>query len=748
VLGRGGMGDVLRAVRDDDQYRAEVAIKVMRADVRNARAEQRFRTERQILASLDHRNIARLLDGGTTATGLPYVVMELVNGEPIDRHCESRNLSARDIVQLFLQVCAAVSFAHQHLVVHRDLKPANIFVTADGSVKLLDFGIARLLEADETAEAKADATVTQLRAMTLEYASPEQLSGGAVTTVSDVYSLGVVLYRLLTGQSPYRATGGDAARVAEILGDTTPTRPSATRNRRGIDTDLDHILLMALRKEPAKRYGSVDQLAGDLRNYLQGHAVMARRGTLGYRSSKFIRRHRVPIAASVLIAMSLITGTAFAIREARIADVERETAQRHFDSVRGLANKLFDFHDEISKLPGATKAREHLMKTSLEYLDVLYEERSSERSLRMELAEGYLRMARLQGSPYENSTGDSKGALASFQRAATMAEALHAEDAQDDRVLMLLAKIYSHQTFLQIFSFDSEDYLDTAQRAVKYAQLMRAAENVDDARESAKVQGNAYFAQTMALNRAARLREALEAAKRMLRVVEAFATRYPDDIKGLEMLGAAYNNVGMLTDPSLPREQSEANAADLTRKSIAIKERLVALEPSNDSYQWDLADGRHNLANYYLFAGKPLEALALYDLATPVMAARAQDANNATAQLYALLNANNRAWAQFNLGQVDAADAALRRIISDFQSFNARNDNLDAKFGMATSLAFHGRLLASEPDTASKRQARALLQSGIETMQEIDRASTLTGVNRLVLDEALAALAELDKAAR
>jgi eukaryotic-like serine/threonine-protein kinase len=641
-----------------------------------------------------------------------------------------------------------VSFAHQHLVVHRDLKPANIFVTADGSVKLLDFGIARLLEADETAEAKADATVTQLRAMTLEYASPEQLSGGAVTTLSDVYSLSVVLYRLLTGQSPYRATGGDAARVAEILGDTTPTRPSATRNQRGIDTDLDHILLMALRKEPAKRYGSVDQLAGDLRNYLQGHAVMARRGTLGYRSSKFIRRHRVPIAASVLIAMSLITGTAFAIREARIADVERETAQRHFDSVRGLANKLFDFHDEISKLPGATKAREHLMKTSLEYLDVLYEERSSERSLRMELAEGYLRMARLQGSPYENSTGDSKGALASFQRAASMAEALHAEDAQDDRVVLLLARIYSFQTFLQVFSVDSEDYLETAQRAVKYAQRIRAADSVDDARESAKAQGNAFFAQSAALNRAARLPEALEAGRRMLLVIEAFTARYPDDMKGLEMLGAAYNNVGMLTDPSLPREQSEANAAGLTRKSIAIKERLVALEPKNASYQWDLADGRHNLGNYYLFAGKPAEAMALYDLATPVMAARAQDGNNAVAQLYALMNASYRAWALFNLGQVDVADALLQRSATDFESFNARNENFDAKFGMALCRTFRGRLLASKADAASKRQARVLLQSGIELMRDVDKVSKLTGVNRQLLDEALATLATLKKAAR
>ena len=231
IIGTGGMGDVYKAVRDDDQYRAEVAIKLMRADMRNPLSEQRFRNERQILAALDHRNIARLLDGGTTPRGLPYVVMELVAGEPIDRYCDARSLGTRERVHLFLQVCAAVSFAHQHLVVHRDLKPNNILVTTDGSVKLLDFGIAKLIDPDTIAGTNTEETRTQLRAMTLEYASPEQVSGGTVTTVSDVYSLGVVLYRLLTGQSPYgkRATN-DAQRMAEILSDTAPTRPSQARH--------------------------------------------------------------------------------------------------------------------------------------------------------------------------------------------------------------------------------------------------------------------------------------------------------------------------------------------------------------------------------------------------------------------------------------------------------------------------------------------------------------------------------------
>ena len=378
LLGRGGMGDVYKAERADDQYHAEVAIKLVRTDQDADQVAWRFRSERQILASLEHRNIARLIDGGTTADGVPYLVIELVAGEPIDRYCDTHQLGVNERLRLFLQVCAAVSFAHQRLVVHRDLKPSNILVTPDGSVKLLDFGIAKLLERSLDA-APRDQTATQWRVMTIEYASPEQVRGEPITTVSDVYSLGVVLYRLLTGQSPYRTAADTVERMAEIIGDHVPTRPSAAvaadadratseydlprsqgmrRVQRRLQGDLDNVLLMALRKEPQRRYASVDQLADDLRRYLDGMPVLARGDAWTYRTSKFITRHKVAVAAGVLAVLALLAGIVTTTWQARIAAEQSQIAQEEARKQRAVQSFLTALFDKNTRMqPDAARAR-------------------------------------------------------------------------------------------------------------------------------------------------------------------------------------------------------------------------------------------------------------------------------------------------------------------------------------------------------------------------------------------------------
>jgi serine/threonine-protein kinase len=333
-IGRGGMGAVYLAERDDREFEQKVAIKLVRRGMDTEEIVRRFRSERQILAHLDHPNIAKLFDGGTTEDGRPYFVMELVEGRPIDEYCDDRKLPVRARLELFRQVCAVVHFAHQNLIVHRDLKPGNILVTADGVPKLLDFGIAKLLDPSQDLYAL---TRVDLRPMTPEYASPEQVKGETITTASDVYSLGVLLYVLLTGHRPYRPSPSDPQSLARAICDTDPIRPSSIVGRvesiqktdgsvfevtpeaisrvregderllrRRLSGDLDTIVLKAMQKDPQRRYASVDQLADDLGRHLQNLPVLARKDTVGYRTRKFVGRHRVGVAIAALFLLLIV----------------------------------------------------------------------------------------------------------------------------------------------------------------------------------------------------------------------------------------------------------------------------------------------------------------------------------------------------------------------------------------------------------------------------------------------------------
>jgi serine/threonine protein kinase len=347
-IGRGGMGSVYLAERADGAYRKQVAIKIVHAEEKNREILERFRQEREILASLDHPNIARLLDGGSTEEGLPYFVMEFVDGQPIHRWCDERKLNVRRRLELFRDVCAAVQYAHQHLVVHRDLKPGNILVTPDGTVKLLDFGIAKLLHPVQTGELPA--TITMMRLMTPEYASPEQIKGETTTTLTDVYSLGVVLYELLTGHRPYHLLSAAMHEIARVILEEEPTRPSdvvtttdegperdrlkqpitpqtvsavregdPNRLRKRLQGDLDSILLTSLRKEPSRRYSSVEAFSEDLRRHLENRPVSAREDSFWFRATRFARRHPGGVIAFVMIALLLGTASLTMIWGIRVA---------------------------------------------------------------------------------------------------------------------------------------------------------------------------------------------------------------------------------------------------------------------------------------------------------------------------------------------------------------------------------------------------------------------------------------------
>lgn len=362
-LAAGGMGVVYRAERADGLFQQEVAIKLIRAERATEWMLRRFEFERRTLAALQHPCIARLYDGGTTEDGCPYFVMELVRGETIDRYCERERLPIAARLRLLLQVCRAVHFAHQNLVVHCDLKPANILIDERGLPRLLDFGIARLLE-DEPAGATPVATRTIARVLTPEYASPEQLAGAAVTTALDVYSLGVVLYELSTGRRPLQSQSRSPAEWERMIREQTPERPSSrvfradsARDpgsiaatfrstpaglRRALHGDLDRIVLMALRKEPERRYASVQELADDLERYLAGQPVRARTNSLAYRASKFVRRNRVAVAASVAVLAALLFGLFSARESERKATAEALHARMEAESFQSIASFLMD----------------------------------------------------------------------------------------------------------------------------------------------------------------------------------------------------------------------------------------------------------------------------------------------------------------------------------------------------------------------------------------------------------------------
>jgi eukaryotic-like serine/threonine-protein kinase len=368
AIGRGGMGVVYLATRSDDAFEKRVAIKLVKRGMDTDEVLRRFARERRILAALDHPHIARLLDAGTTPGGLPYFVMEHVEGRPILEYCEARRLSTTERLKLFRDVCSAVAFAHQNLVVHRDLKPSNILVDEAGVVRLLDFGIAKLLSDSEGADDPASKTGTGLRPMTPRYSSPEQVRGEPIATSSDVYSLGVLLYELMTGRSPYRSPASpsssfSAADLERAICEEEPEKPSAAVGRelrRRLAGDVDTIVLLALHKDPRRRYGSVERLSEDVRRHLEGLPIAARKDTLLYRGGKFLRRHAV--GAAVAAVCVLLAAGAIATMAVQRARIERERLKA--EQISGFLAGLFRGSDPREARGSPLTVREMLDRGS------------------------------------------------------------------------------------------------------------------------------------------------------------------------------------------------------------------------------------------------------------------------------------------------------------------------------------------------------------------------------------------------
>ena len=444
-IGRGGMGSIYLAERADFQHR--VALKVIKRGMDTDEIVRRFEQEREVLAALNHPNIARLLDGGTTDDGLPFLVMEYVEGLPLTAYADENGLNVDERLALFRKICSAVAYAHQNLIVHRDLKPSNILVDSEGEPKLLDFGIAKLLSPDRSGQT----TETGLRLLTPEYASPEQIRGERVTTTSDVYSLGVLLYELLTGKKPYQITSRNAAEIMRVVCETAPERPSSvvpvsspwpvvdttqrsknattpgTRITRSLKGDLDNIILKALQKDSELRYFSVEQFADDIDRYLSGLPVIARRATLGYQFTKFIERNRTAAAFASVALIAILAGSSIAVWQAVVARQERARAENRLTEIRKLTGNLVSGWDkDIPENQITSLVRGRIADISSGYLEGLANE-TSDPAILKELAEAYLKL----GHEYSWGNVNEEKAKVSFKAAESIARQLIAVDAND-----------------------------------------------------------------------------------------------------------------------------------------------------------------------------------------------------------------------------------------------------------------------------------------------------------------------------
>lgn len=646
-LGRGGMGTVYLAGRADDTYRKRVAIKLIKRGMDTEDVLRRFRNERQILASLDHPNIARLLDGGTTGQGLPYFVMEYIEGQPIDRYCDEKRLSTAERLQLFRTVCAAVQYAHQNLVVHRDLKPSNILVTNEGGVKLLDFGIAKLLNSDLYAQTDV-ATAQWARPMTPEYASPEQARGRKITTASDTYSLGVILYELLTGHRPYRIKSYTPQEIERVICEQEPEKPSTAINRvetepgpdgatqialspdkvsrtregqpeklrRKLEGDIDNIVLMAIRKEADRRYSSVEQFSEDIRRHLEGLPVMARKDTFGYRAGKFIRRHGVGVAVTALAAILIVSfGVLTLMQSARVA-AESERAKRE----RERAERVSTFLQDLFKVPDPSQSRGNTV-TAREILDRGAEKIAHELKDQPEVQATLMDTI---GMVYSN--------IGLYDRAAPLLEGALETRRQvlgDDHLDVARTMTNLVQLLGKIGDFERAESLTREALAIRRkhhgAEHAEIAESLNDLAFFSRARGDvetaeALYRETLAMRRKLLGNEDLYTASSLSNLAVLLQadkgdleTAEPLYREALQVLRKSYgddhpdvaltlNNLG-----SLLREKGDYAASELAhREALAIRRKLHGEE------HVDVSLSMHNLAAVLREKGELDEAEALW----------------------------------------------------------------------------------------------------------------------------------------
>jgi non-specific serine/threonine protein kinase/serine/threonine-protein kinase len=611
-IGYGGMGVVYAAERADGEFSQRVAVKLLDAAMRDD-VRRRFRAERQILASLQHPHIVTLLDGGVTADGRAYLVMEYIDGVPISTHCADAALSLEARLRLFQDVCAAVQYAHQHGIVHRDLKPANILV-AGGTVKVLDLGIAKLVDASGEAEMTIDAA----RALTPNYAAPEQLRGLPVTTATDLYALGVLLYELIAGVRPYETANQTLDRILAIVVDQEPKRPSARDDVPGLPYaiarlrgDLDAIVAKAMSKDPAQRYASARELADDIQRHLDGQPVMAREPSLWYVARRFGRRHRPAVAAAAVSLVALVGALGVSLWQTRVALRERDRATARFNDTRELAHALiFSIHDQVRPLPGSTPVRRAIISEALKYLERLSGDPDVDDALRLELAKGYHRVGNVQGNQGEPNLGDPQGALKSLEAAVALLRPIVASASASAEAAMELARTDLSLAIIASFAGARDRALTAVHEATAIAKDA-VARHPEDA-EARRLLGSALFHSAMLADDA----QALPLWQQAGDVFGALLAEWPDDLDRQRNVALVEKYVGSLYE----RRQQYGNALAHYERALQIDEQILAREASSRRAQLDVAIDLGNLAHVHWSGDGLQQAAARYEQSLAIRA--------------------------------------------------------------------------------------------------------------------------------
>ena len=675
VIGQGGMGRVFKAHRVDGAYDRVVAIKLLRPD--RGAEETRFRSESQILARLEHPNIARLYDAGVVS-GVPYLAMAFVDGDPITKYAEKQGLNVDERIKLFLQVADATAFAHRNLVVHRDLKPSNILVGEGGNVSLLDFGIARIVGEDGI---EVTQTASSGLALTLAYAAPEQVRRQPITTSTDIYSLGLVLFELLSGRRAYSIADKSLTEIDRIVCETDPEPLDAHGQPFGsLSGDLTTIVMKAIAKAPEDRYPSVTALASDLRRYLGGLPVEARRPTPAYRFSKFVKRNRKAVIAAGTILLALLTGFSVAVWQARVAAAERDLAEHRFQAAREMAGEsMFDIHDAIVEVPGATGVRQLIVTRSLSYLERLAKDAGNDAYLRLDLANAYLRTGNVQGNPNNANLGRLEDALASYNRGLAVLPGDATADSLIQRVLRSRAVL-------------------NEKRAEVFA----------------------------ALGLADSVTAAIGTANRFL---NQLATEYPNEATVLRDL--AINNVksgDLLGNPNFPNIGNTRGALDRYRLALAILDRAQHFAKPGEEFLRERGVIHERLGVIYWELGQANDAVANYQRSFEIRKSLYEKYPNHL-NIYRDLGVAHEKLALIHQARNDlaASRTEFESALEVFQSLAATDpDNVQAQRSLAIEYLHMAELKYSRnlPNEGDKRASRTWARKALEILDADPNANS------------------------